>query len=218
MKAIVSWSGGKDSCLACYKAIKKGFEIEYLFNTISDKYDRSLFHGVRSKLLKAQAKSMGVPMIQKPVDEDNYETEFVGVLKKARKEGIKYGIFGDIYLANGKKWVEKVCKKADIKPIFPIWGMKTEKIMKDFIRSGFKSIVISANSKFFDKDILGREINKELMEDLKRMKTVDICGENGEFHTFVYDGPIFKKRVKLDKGKKVLRPTKYWFLDIKDGR
>ena len=217
MNAIMSWSGGKDSCLACYKAIKDSFEIKYLFNTISDEYDRSLFHGVRSGLLRAQAKSLAIPMIQKAVNEKNYEAVFIDVLKKAKKEGVDYGIFGDIYLANGRKWAEKVCRKAGIKPVFPLWKIKSEKIINDFIENGFKSIVVSANSKFFCKDFVGREIDKDFVKDLKGMKGVDLCGENGEFHTFVYGGPMFHKKVKFSKGKKILRPSKYWFLDIKRG-
>ena len=215
MNAIVSWSGGKDSCLACYKAIKAGFEPKYLFNTISSEYNRSMFHGVRSNLLRLQAKSLAIPMIQKPVNERNYEFEFVNAFKKAKKEGIDYGVFGDIFLVNGRKWVEKACKKAGIKPVFPLWEIKSEKIIDEFISAGFKSIVVSANSKFFDKDFIGKDIDEDFIKDLKGIKEVDPCGENGEFHIFVYDGPIFKSKVRFRKGKKILRPSKYWFLDIK---
>lgn len=220
MKAFISWSGGKDSCLAYYMAIKEGYNISFLVNNVSKSYRRSFFHGVRENLIIKQAESIDVNLIQNKTTIKRYDTNFKKIIRKIKKEGVNIGIFGDINFPSSKKWVYKICKQTKIKPVILLWNVSEEKIMNDFIDSGFKAFVVSANRKYFNKNWLGTEINKNFVRNIKKLNKkngVSICGEKGEYHTFVYDGPIFKKKIKIIKGKKVLRRG-YWFVDVKDGR
>jgi uncharacterized protein (TIGR00290 family) len=219
LKLISSWSGGKDSCLALFKAIQKGYEISILLNFISEEYKRCCFHGVSSELMNIQAEAMEIPIFQKsvPADMEEYENQFklaVNELKEKRK--IQGMIFGDVYLEEHKSWVDRVCNDLGIIPIEPLWNLPAEKVVKEFIDIGFKAIVISSKADLFEEDFLGREINYDLISEIKK-KNICCCGENGEFHTFVYDGPIFKKKIIINETEKILKKGfwKHWFLDIK---
>jgi uncharacterized protein (TIGR00290 family) len=219
MKLISSWSGGKDSCLALYKAIQKGYEISILLNFISEEYKRCCFHGVSNELMHIQAEAIQIPIVQKsvPADMEEYETQFklvVNELKTKRK--IQGMIFGDIYLEEHKSWVERVCNDIEITPIEPLWNLPAEEVVKEFIDIGFKAIVISAKVDLFKEDFVGREVDYEMISEIKK-KNLCPCGENGEFHTFVYDGPIFKKKINIVETERILKEGfwKHWFLDIK---
>jgi diphthine-ammonia ligase len=219
MKLISSWSGGKDSCLALFKAIQKGYEISILLNFISEEYKRCCFHGVSNELMNIQAEAIQIPIVQKsvPADMEEYENQFklaVNELKEKRK--IQGMIFGDVYLEEHKSWVDRVCNDLEIIPIEPLWNLPAEKVVKEFIDIGFKAIVISAKADLFEEDFLGREINYDLISEIKK-RNICCCGENGEFHTFVYDGPIFKKKIIINETEKILKEGfwKHWFLDIK---
>jgi uncharacterized protein (TIGR00290 family) len=215
MKAFISWSGGKDTSLSCYKAMQNiKIKVVYLLNMVSNdgKYSRS--HRVSADLLKAQAKAMGIPIIQRKTTWRSYEEEFKKAVLEFKEEGIKIGIFGDIDLQEHRDWIERICKDVGIKPILPLWKEEREKLLKEFIKAGFRAIVVATNAQFLGKEWLGRQINKEFIEDLRVMKNIDLCGEKGEYHTFVYDGPIFKKSVKFIAGKKILK-DKHWFLELK---
>jgi len=216
--AISSWSGGKDSCLACYKAMKSGYQIKYLLNFISREHKRGCFHGIEAELLKLQTESIGIPLVQKEVTADmkKYEEEFKEAVSELKAKGINKMVFGDIYLPDQMNWVERVCKDLDIEPIEPLWGKPTDKIVEEFIDSGFKTIVVSCKADLFGEDFIGRQIDRKLLEELKQ-KGICPCGENGEFHTLVIDGPIFKNAIEITESQKVLKEGfwKYWFLDIK---
>lgn len=216
---LASWSGGKDSCLACYKAMLKGYTIEYIVNFITKEYKRCCFHGLSSELLNVQADSIGIKLFQKEVSPDmmKYEDEFKAAVKELKKYGIKGMVFGDIYLDEHKEWVERVCRELEIEPVQPLWHIPAEKILEEFINLGFKAIVVSAKAELFESDFVGMEIDKKFLEFLKAKKLCP-CGENGEFHTFVYDGPIFKNRIQITSSEKVFKEGfwKYWFLDIKE--
>lgn len=217
LAVISSWSGGKDSCLACYKAIQRGYEVKYLLNFISKETKRCCFHGIESKLMNAQAISIGIPLIQKEVSPDmqKYEEEFKSAVSELKSSGIKGMVFGDIYLDEHKNWIERVCASIEIIPIEPLWNLATENILNEFINLGFKAIVISAKADLLDKKFLGRLVDKEFIKELKQ-RDICLCGENGEFHTLVIDGPIFSKKIKIIEYQPVLKETfwKYWFLDI----
>lgn len=217
LEVIASWSGGKDSCLACYKAMKNGYKVKYLLNFISKKYKRGCFHGIESKLMNLQAQSIEIPLIQKEVSPDmgKYEEEFKEAVSHLKKGGIRGMVFGDVYLIDHKNWVERVCKDLKLKMIEPLWQKSPEKIIEEFIHLGFKAVVVSAKAKLFDKDFIGREVNEQFLEELKKRKICP-CGENGEFHTFVIDGPIFKKRIEITKSRPVFKKGfwPHWFLDI----
>jgi len=217
MEVIASWSGGKDSCLACYKAIKDGYQIRHLLNFISREYKRSYFHGIKAELLRAQADALGFSLVQKEVTADlkKYEEEFKEAVNKLKAKGLKKIVFGDIYLLDHFNWVKRVCSELGVEAIEPLWNIPTDKVLRDFIEAGFKAVVVSAQAKVLGEEFIGRVVDDSLLEDLQKRKICP-CGENGEFHTLVVDGPIFKKKIEITKSKPILREgfAKYWFLDI----
>lgn len=220
-KAISSWSGGKDSCLACYKAMKGGYEIKHLLNFISREYKRCCFHGTQAGLINLQASLIGIPLIQKEVTADmqKYEEEFKQAVLELKTENINEMVFGDIFLLDHINWVERVCKEINITPIEPLWNKKPEDIIEEFVDLGFKAVVVSAQADKFGQDFVGREVDKNFIKELKP-RNICPCGENGEFHTLVIDGPIFKRGIKIIESEPVLKEGfwKYWFLDIKKYR
>lgn len=214
MKAFSSWSGGKDSVFAYYKSLSHGLDVVCLLNAIRKRYGRVAFHGVRRELIELQAKAIGVPLHQFAVNMDNYEEKYKEAVRAVKAWGVRGGVFGDIFLEDGRQWVEKVCRTMGIKPAFPLWKIKTERLIQDFVAAGFEAYVVSAQANLLGKEWIGRRVDRSFISDLKRLRNVDICGENGEFHTFVVDGPIFNKRIKLMKARKVF-VRGYWFLDIR---
>ena len=219
LKVISSWSGGKDSCLACHKAIKLGYQVKYLLNFISKEYKRCCFHGIEAKLLGLQAEAIGIPLVQKEVDSDMqaYEKEFKEAVEELKSKGIKGMVFGDVYLEEHEQWVQRVCKDLGIQPINPLWDRPPDTIVKEFTDLGFKAIIVSAKADLFGKEFLGKPIDEAFLEELKQ-KNICPCGENGEFHTFVIDGPIFKRKIKITKSQPILKQGfwKHWVLDIKE--
>jgi uncharacterized protein (TIGR00290 family) len=193
----------------------KDTKVAYLLNMISEdgKYSRS--HGISSNLLKLQADAIGIPIVQRKTTWEDYENEFKKVVLEFKKESnIKAGVFGDIDLQEHRDWVERVCKKLKIKPILPLWKKEREELLKEFVQVGFKAIVVATDAQFLDKEWLGCQINKKFIEELKTLGNIDLCGEKGEYHSFVYDGPIFKKPVEFTIGEKIAE-DRHWFLELK---
>lgn len=219
--AISSWSGGKDSCLAYYKATKSGYRITRLLNFISKEYKRCCFHGIEAKLIQLQASLIGVGLVQKEVSPDmqKYEEEFKEAVSGLRSDGAGAMVFGDIYLLDHASWVERVCNDLKIRPVEPLWNIPVDKIFEEFVDSGFKAIVVSCKADNPGKDFIGRYLDREMLKELKG-KGICPCGENGEFHTFVVDGPIFKRKIEILESEPVLKDGfwKHWFLDIKKYR
>jgi uncharacterized protein (TIGR00290 family) len=218
---ISSWSGGKDSCLASYKAIQEGFKVRYLLNFVSKEYKRCCFHGIEAGLLKLQAELTGIPLVQKEVTADmqEYEKEFKAAVNELKAVGVKGMVFGDIYLDEHRDWVERVCKDLEIEPLEPLWDDSPARLLEEFIDLGFKAVVVSCQADKFGKEFVGRQVDKNLINELKE-RNICPCGENGEFHTFVVDGPLFKRRIQILESDAVLKEGfwKYWFLDIKKYR
>ena len=218
LAAISSWSGGKDSCLACYKAIQQGYKIKYLLNFISREFKRCCFHGIEAGLIKLQSELIGIPLSQHEVSANmkEYEKEFKVAVGKLKGKDIGTMVFGDIYLDEHKDWVERVCSDINIKPIEPLWNNPPSDILQEFIDLGFKAVVVSCQADKFEKDFVGKEVDKNLLKELKS-RNICPCGENGEFHTLVVDGPIFKRGIEILESGPVLKEGfwKYWFLDIK---
>lgn len=213
-KAFVSWSGGKDSALACYNAIKNdGIEIAYLLNMLSENGTHSRSHHLSVSVLKAQVEAMGIPIMQKQATWGDYEEEFKKALAAFKKEDIQTGVFGDIDVQEHRDWVERVCRESDLDAILPLWQRTRESLMSEFTTSGFKAVIVAVKLECMGSKWLGRELDAQFVEDMKRLPQVDLCGENGEYHTFVYDGPIFKNPVNFITGKKHLRGN-HCFLEI----
>lgn len=211
MSYIGSWSGGKDSCFACYRAMCRGYDISYLVNFISKKYKRVSFHGTESKLIQLQAEALGLPLLQKETTGNGYEQEFKEAVRSLIPKGIKGMIFGDIYLQEHKDWVERVCGELGIEAVEPLWGEEPERTLLDFINRGFEAIIVSAKADLFGEEWIGRKIDRDFFKYLKE-NSIDICGENGEYHTLAVDGPMFKKKIRITEKKSITREG-YWFLD-----
>jgi uncharacterized protein (TIGR00290 family) len=215
-KIAASWSGGKDSCLALWKAIQKGYKPVFIYNAVSSRTNRVSMHGIRAQLILSQAQAMQVTLLQKKVTEKDYEGKFLSALRELREKGIKVWVFGDINLWEHKKWVEDMCQKEKVKALEPLWQMQERDVLEEFLRSGFQAVVTSAQERYFSKDWVGCKITLEFIEELatmRRTKDVTFCGEHGEYHTFVYDGPLFKWPVRFKKGKKLLK-NGHWFIDL----
>lgn len=218
-KVISSWSGGKESCLACYTAIEQGYNVKYLLNFISKEYKRCCFHGIEAKLMNLQSELIGIPIVQKEVSPDmqEYEKEFKEAVFELKNKGIEGMVFGDVYLEEHKNWIERVCEDLEIQSIEPLWNIPPERVFQEFINLGFKAVVVSCKADLFGEEFIGRYVDRNMLEELKARRICP-CGENGEFHTFVIDGPIFKKRIEITKGQSVLKHSfwKHWFLDIQE--
>jgi len=206
---IASWSGGKDSCLAAYLAIKKGMKVSHLVH-----FDRpNNLHGVDPALIRLQAELAGIPMVQRKVDSKDFEREFKTVVGELAKTGTRGMVFGDIYLEPHKEWVDRTCGELGIEPVEPLWGMKTENIIQDFFDLGFETIVASGDQKLIDKKSIGRKMDLEFIDYLKA-RNLDVCGESGEFHTFVTKGPLFKGTIDIQSSEVTARDG-FWFLEVK---
>jgi uncharacterized protein (TIGR00290 family) len=221
VRVVVSWSGGKDSCLACYKAILNGFKVSCLLNIIS-KENMVMSHGVNSNLIIAQSEAIGIPIIQREATWETYEKIFKDTLIELKKSmHIEAAVFGDIDIQEHLNWVNRVCKEVELTPIEPLWHLNRGDILTDFINAGFEAILVNVKADIFGKEWLGRKINRGIIKDFKKLQkshNFDICGEFGEYHTLVVDGLIFNKRLKILKSKKVLKEGywKYWSLEIFD--
>lgn len=207
-KALMNWSGGKDSALTLYKLQQsQDFEIACLLTSISQKYQRISMHGVRSELLEMQAKNIGIPLVKMEIPDmpsmEVYEQTMRETLSELKKEGITASIFGDIFLEDLRTYRESKLAELDLKGVFPLWNLPTDKLIREFLDLGFKTITTCVNEKYLDKSFVGRVIDEDFLKALPA--NVDPCGENGEFHTFVYDGPIFSKPIEFEIGEKVLR-------------
>jgi len=212
--AFVSWSGGKDCCQSAYKAQQSGYAIKYLVNMINPEVERSCSHGIASKWIKVQAEGLGIPLIQQTTDGKNYADQFIAALKKIRAEGVTHGVFGDINFNPHREWDENVCKAADIELVMPLWLGNHQQIAQDFIEQGFKTIIVATRSDLLGKEWVGRMFDKQFLKDLAKYPDISPCGEAGEFHSLVIDGPMFKKRLEIKESEKVQRQD-HWFLDIK---
>ncbi len=213
-KAFVSWSGGKDSVLACYNAIKnEGIEIAYLLNMLSENGTHSRSHHLSVAALKAQAEAMGIPIVQRQARWQGYEEEFKKALAVFKEEGVQTGVFGDIDVQEHRDWVERVCSESGLNAMLPLWQRSRESLMGEFIAAGFKAIIVAVKLECMGSEWLGRQLDRQFVEDMKCLPRVDLCGENGEYHTFVCDGPIFKAPVVFSAGEKMHTQT-HSFLDI----
>ncbi|WP_347053392.1 diphthine--ammonia ligase [Flavobacterium olei] len=207
-KAIFNWSSGKDSALALYKILQNtDYEIECLLTSVNKEYQRISMHGIRVDLLQEQAKNIGIPLKVLEVPEmptmEIYEKVMTETLLEIKQHGITHSIFGDIFLEDLRVYRENQLEKIGLKGVFPLWKIPTKNLIQEFISLGFKTIVVCVNEKYLDKSFVGRIIDQDFINDLP--KNVDVCGENGEFHTFTFDGPIFSNPVDFEIGEIVYR-------------
>jgi len=207
-----SWSGGKDSCLALYRAIDQGGVPSYLFNMLTENGQRSRSHGIPREIIEKQAESLKIPVIFGSASWQGYKEEFISVLSEIKKNDTNYGIFGDIDLEEHREWLEKVCSSVQIKAYLPLWQEKRESLVKELLDLNFKAMVISVKDDVVAKEYLGKIFDWDMVQDFKNAD-IDISGEGGEFHTLVIDGPLFSFPLQVKPKEKYWRDG-YWSMDI----
>ncbi len=215
-QVFTSWSGGKDSCLACHRAAVSGLKVRYLANMLTEDGQRSRTHGLSANLIQAQSQAIDIPLVQRRTTWNSFEAKFKNMLRIFKQQGIEGGVFGDIDLDEHREWIERVCREIDITPYLPLWGESQDEILRDFIDLGFEAIVVATKADLLGEEWLGREIDLDFikhLDEIKKIKDITLCGEAGEYHTFVIDGPLFLNRIEIKETRKVLR-DEHWFLDI----
>lgn len=214
-KAIFSWSGGKDSALALYKVLNDNkYEVIALLTTLNSEFNRVSMHGVREELLDQQATSIGLPLIKMFVNEGTnteYESTMSAILLQYKAVGVSTIILGDIFLEDLRTYRENNLSKLGLTADFPLWKRDTKELIEDFIKLGFRTITCCVNDAYLNESRVGVEITKEFIKTLS--PNIDPCGENGEYHTFCFDGPIFKTPIKFSTGSKVYQPLEIKFSD-----
>ena len=203
MNVAVAWSGGKDSCLACFKAIKESYNVSNLLIMMAD-IATSNFHLISSDLLDAQSTAIGIPIIKQVTSPDMYENNFRNALLELKSKGVKGLVTGDVFdvALHEEAWLDRICREVGLIPIRPLWHLDTKKILTEFINEGFKAIVVRVKNEVISLNWLGREIDQTFYQDLLNLGTIDPCGEHGEYHSFVTDGPIFKNRIEITNSEK----------------
>ena len=207
-KAVFNWSGGKDSSLSLFYLLQsKEYDVRYLATSVNSKFHRISMHGVRLELLRQQAESIGIPLHMIMMPEmptmENYDELMEQTLKKFKQEGIDYSVFGDIFLEDLKKYREDRLSRVGMQGVFPIWKKPSHQLVREFIDLGFKAVLVCVDERVLDRSFVGRRLDGAMLKDLP--SHVDPCGENGEYHSFVYDGPIFRKPVLFELEKVVYR-------------
>lgn len=213
---LVSWSGGKDSCLALREIRNTpGLRVETLLTTITRDFDRISMHGVRRVLLERQAESLGCRLhpvfISKGASNEEYEARIGEAFAEYRGRGVDSVVFGDLFLEDIRAYRERLLARHRMKGLYPIWKRDTALLIREFIGQGFKAAVVCVDPRQLDPSFVGRVIDEAFLAELP--PEVDPCGENGEFHTFVFDGPAFNSPIKFSFGEIVLRDS-FWFCDL----
>lgn len=215
----LAWSGGKDSAMAL-AALRadSAIEVVALVTTITLDYDRTSIHGVRRAVLDAQVAAIGIPLVEVsiPAAASNavYEAAFAATLAVLRRAhpGLEHLAFGDLFLADVRAYRERMLAPLRWQPVFPLWGAETAVLAASFIRHGFRAILTCVDTSQLSADFAGREFDAALLADLPA--AADPCGENGEFHTCVYAGPIFARPLRLRTGERVLRDGRFQYCDV----
>ncbi|MFW2488240.1 diphthine--ammonia ligase [Clostridium chromiireducens] len=197
-KVVISFSGGKDSILSLYRMIKNGYEVIELLVTFDNQND-SCFHKIPRDILEKVSKELEIPLtVIDCSGNKNYEEEFEKALKVSKDKGAEVCVFGDIDIEAHKKWCLDRCNAAEINGVFPLWQENRESLTNEFIDYGFKAVIKKVNLNALGIEFLGEELTKEVVNEIKKLGC-DPSGENGEYHTLVFDGPIFKHGIKFDK-------------------
>ncbi|MBL4905091.1 MAG: diphthine--ammonia ligase [Flavobacteriaceae bacterium] len=210
-KSYFNWSSGKDAVLALYKVLQeKEYSIELLLTNVNQDFSRVSMHGLHENLLDKQAESIGIPLQKNyfpaEVTMAMYDELMQEKMEALLSENYTHAIFGDIFLEDLKKYRETKLAEVGVQGVFPLWKQDTKKILQEFLDLGFKAITVCVNAKLLGQEFVGRIIDEQFIKDLP--ENVDVCGENGEFHTFVFDGPIFKFPIHFTLGEKVLKSYK----------
>jgi len=215
MKVVASWSGGKDSCYAYYLATQQGHQVLSLLTMMMSE-EKSNFHMIPTGILDAQAEAMGVPLIKKETSAATYEADFKAALTEGKAMGAEGLVTGDIYEVAGHEegWLERVCKEVGLITVKPLWMGDTKQIYLDYLKTGFKATVVRTN-KTMSLDWLGRVLDCKFYDDILALGDVDACGEGGEYHTVITDGPNFKTKIELLQTEKHRLENGFGYMEIK---
>lgn len=195
MSYVASWSGGKDCCLACYEAMRSGLKISHLINFVYE--GRVCSHGVSVNLVRLQAELVGIPLVQVETTWEDYEENFKKSVRSLVPQGVRGIVFGDLYLDEHRKWVERVCGELGVEAVEPLWGLKPKEVISHLLDAGFEAMIVSARSNLIGEEWAGCRLSWEFIEYLEE-RGIDLCGENGEYHTLVVNGPIFRRRLEIN--------------------
>lgn len=216
---LVAWSGGKDSALALREILSDGcYRVTALLTTVTGEYDRISMHGVRRTLLERQAASLGLPLEQVVISpgatNDEYEGKMAATLAALRHRvpGLDTVVFGDLFLADIRAYRERMLARIGMHALFPLWLRDTPALAQEFVRLGYRAVLVCVDTHQLAAEFAGREFDADLLRDLP--STVDPCGENGEFHTFVYAGPGWRHEVRHERGPVVLRDRRFVYCDL----
>lgn len=214
-KIAMSWSSGKDSAACLSKLLSDGHSVDCLLTTVTKDYNRVSMHGVRSELLKRQAGALGLPLkildIPSQCSNEIYQAKMSDMISQLRKDGFSQIAFGDLFLEDIRAYREQNMKETGIEPVFPLWGRDTRELSRQLIQKGYKCIVSCTDPRKVPDSLCGRDYDLKFLESLP--DNVDPCGENGEFHTFITDGPDFKFPIHVKRGQKVTRDG-FCFMDL----
>ena len=215
-RILLSWSGGKDSALALYELERAGeCEIAALLTTVTDATGRIGMHAVRRELVGRQAESLGLPLRELMVPpfpaNDVYEAAMRGVLQEFAASGVRRVAFGDLFLEDIRTYREGLLAGLGLKGLYPVWGRDTSSLVREFLEVGFRAVLVCVDVEVLDASFAGRELDRALLAELP--EGVDPCGENGEFHTFVFDGPGFRTPIAFERGD-VRRESSFAFCDL----
>jgi uncharacterized protein (TIGR00290 family) len=200
---VVSWSGGKDSALALDAVVRGGeFRVASLLTTVAEGFERVQIQNVRRELIERQAEALGLPLrcvyLSKGASNSEYEERLGATLAEFGRAGVRRVVFGDLFLEEIREYRERLLARLGLEGVYPLWGRETRGLLEDFLRRGFKAVVTSVDARALDESFAGAEVDEAFVESLPA--GVDPCGENGEFHTFVYDGPPFARPVGFARG------------------
>ena len=211
INTYMNWSGGKDSSLCLARVLEEGvYNVQTLLTSVNAFHNRISMHGVRRELLDAQAASIGIPLQTLELDEQpgmkEYEQATMEKVAALKRSGCTHALFGDIFLEDLRRYREEQLQSQDIRCVFPLWQVPTGELMREFLDKGFKAIIVCVNSRFLDQSFCGRLIDESFVRDLP--ENVDPCGENGEYHSFVFEAPFFRSPIAFQKGEIIYREYK----------
>ncbi|MDP2387373.1 MAG: diphthine--ammonia ligase [Bacteroidota bacterium] len=225
-KLFLNWSGGKDCTMALFKLLEQKQSVDFLFTTLSKETNRVSMHGTSKELITRQAMSLGIHSrkLYLPVEMNMevYNKHLLHEMKLMQAREINTAVFGDVFLEDLKEYREKQLASIGMKAVFPLWKRDTRELITEFIDRGFKAVIVCVNAKKLNKSFIGRTIDKDFVNELP--DDVDVCGENGEYHSFVYDGPIFNKKINFELSETVRKhyasvdgghDSEFYFLNIK---
>lgn len=216
-QVLVSWSGGKDSALALYELMGSGgYEVVALVTTVTEGFDRISMHGVRRTLLERQAASLGLPLetviIPQEATNEVYEARMEALLRAYREKGIASVVFGDIFLEDLRRYREEKLAAVGMRGVFPLWMSETRGLARSLDSLGFAAVTTCVDTAALDRSFVGRLIDEEFLSQLP--PSADPCGENGEYHSFVFDAPLFSEKIAFSLGEVVLRRDRFYYCDL----